>query len=97
MFVDFLEARPNKPKNKKVKNSECELNKVYQTDGQHEIVGPNLFVERMERCKHYEKKGCFATSFTTQFLSYIKHLQLIVVIHCEYYKASYKSCNSPYI
>jgi hypothetical protein len=29
MFVDFLEARPNKPKNK-VKNNECELNKVYQ-------------------------------------------------------------------
>jgi len=30
VFVDFLEARPNKPKNKKVKTSECELNKVYQ-------------------------------------------------------------------
>jgi hypothetical protein len=27
---------------------------------------------------HYEKKRCFATSLTTQFLSYRGHLQLIV-------------------
>jgi hypothetical protein len=36
-----------------------------KTNGQHDFVGPNLFVERMERCKHYEKKGCFAIGLAT--------------------------------
>jgi hypothetical protein len=49
---------------------------------------------------HYGKMGCFATGLATQFLSCIKHLQLIVFIRCECYQTSCKSCNScnsPYI
>ncbi len=49
---------------------------------------------------HYEKKGCSTTNLATQFLSCIRHLQLIIFICCEYYKTSCKSCkncNLPYI
>jgi len=46
---------------------------------------------------HYEKKGCFAIGLVIQFLSCIRHLQLIVFIHCECYWTSCKSCNSMYI
>jgi hypothetical protein len=43
------------------------------------------------------RKGCFATGLTSQFLNCIRHLQLIIFIHCECYRTSCKSCNSPYI
>jgi hypothetical protein len=46
---------------------------------------------------HYEKKRCFATSLTAQFLNYIKHLQLTIFICYECYRTSCKSCNSLYI
>jgi hypothetical protein len=50
--------------------------------------------------EHYEKKRCFAIGLVIQFLSSIRHLQLIIFISCECswtsYK-SYKSCTSPYI
>jgi hypothetical protein len=40
------------------------------------------------------KKGCFATSLATQFLSCIGHLHLTVFICCECYQTSCKSCKS---
>ncbi len=43
---------------------------------------------------NYEKKGCLAIGLTTQFLSCIKHLQLIVFICCKCYQISCKSCKS---
>jgi len=43
------------------------------------------------------KKGCFVTSFATQFLSCIGHLQFTVFICCECYWTSCKSCNLSYI
>ncbi len=54
----------------------------------------------MSKIDHYEWKRCFATSLATQFLSCIKHLQLILFICCECYWTSCKSCkcyNSLYI
>jgi hypothetical protein len=33
--------------------------------------------------KHYEKKRCFVIGLATQFLSCIRHLQLIIFICCE--------------
>ncbi len=36
------------------------------------------------------KKGCYATSLTTQFLSYNDHLQCTVFLHCECYSMSCK-------
>jgi hypothetical protein len=40
------------------------------------------------------KKRCFAIKLVTQFLSYIKHLQLTVFMHCACYQTSCKSCKS---
>jgi hypothetical protein len=40
---------------------------------------------------------CFTIGLATQFLNYIRHLQLIIFIYCECHWTSCKSCNSPYI
>ncbi len=59
-----------------------------------------LLIFMIATSNHYEKKGCFATSLATQFLSCSGHLQLIVFICCECHQTNYnccKSCNSSYI
>jgi hypothetical protein len=41
---------------------------------------------------HYEKKRCFTTSLTIQFLNCKRHLQLIVFIHRECSQTTCMSC-----
>jgi hypothetical protein len=47
------------------------------------VLGVACLLAMIKCLGHYEKNGCFAISLVIQVLSYRRHLQLIIFIHCE--------------
>jgi hypothetical protein len=56
------------------------IKSILWTSSNYVYLCSGLFRLKVVNDDHYEKKGCFANSLVTQFLSYKGHLQLTVFI-----------------